>query len=79
MEFLGHRRTADNRAALEHADRHAGRGEIRGTDETVVPAADDHGVVHDDVRYSVSPAATFENPQSTYVISPVIALDSEEK
>ena len=84
MEFLGDRGAADDRATLEHAHRHAGRGEVRGADKTVVAAADDHHVIPKRLRhgvrlYSVNPAATFENPQSTYVTSPVIALDSDEK
>jgi len=32
-----------------------------------------------DTDYSARPAATLEKPPSTYVISPVMALDSDEK
>src|SRR5262249_45940931 len=45
---LGDRRAADVVAALEHEHRAALAGEISGGDQTVVAAADDHGVVGDD-------------------------------
>jgi hypothetical protein len=84
MEFLGDRGSAHDTAPFEHGDPETRRGKISGADETVVAAADDHHVIPKRLRhgvrlYSVNPAATFENPQSTYVTSPVIALDSDEK
>ena len=44
MEFFGHRRAADDRTALEHRNRKACLGQIAGTYEPIVAAADDDGV-----------------------------------
>ena len=44
MEFLRHRRAADDMPALEHGDLQPGRGEIGGADQPVMPAADDDDV-----------------------------------
>ena len=46
MKFLGRRRAADLRAALEHRDLEAGHGEIGGGDKAVMPGADDDDVRH---------------------------------
>ncbi len=48
MEFLGDRRAADLRPALEHRDLEAGHGEIGRGDKAVVTAADDDDVRHQD-------------------------------
>ena len=45
MEFLGHRRAADDVAAFEHADLQPRAREIEGADQAVMPAADDQRVV----------------------------------
>ena len=44
MEFLGDRRAADDRAALEHRDLEPGRGQVGGADQAVMAAADDERV-----------------------------------
>jgi len=41
VEFLGRRRTADHRAALEHHDAQPGAREVGSAGETVMPGADD--------------------------------------
>ena len=46
MKFLGGRRAADLRPALEHGDFEPGGGEISGGDEAVMAAADDDNVGH---------------------------------
>ena len=46
MKLFGDRSAADNRAALEHGDLQARRGEIGGGDETIMAAADDDDVRH---------------------------------
>ena len=50
MEFLRHRRTADDRAALQHRDLQPRGCEIGGADEPVMPAPDDHGIGLDGAR-----------------------------
>ncbi len=47
MEFLGHRRPADDTARLEHGDTEPGLGQIGGTDQPVMTASDDDDVAHD--------------------------------
>ncbi len=44
VELFRHRRTADDRPALEHAHGHPGARQVEGADEAIVPAADDDGV-----------------------------------
>jgi hypothetical protein len=44
--LLGHRGPAENVAPLQHDDLEPGPREVRSRHEPVVPAADDHGVVH---------------------------------
>ncbi len=44
VELLGHRRAADDVAALQHRHLQSGAGEIEGADQPVVAAADDDDV-----------------------------------
>src|SRR3546814_2197064 len=45
VEFLRHRRAADDTSPLDHANLEARLGEIEGADEAVMPGADDDRVV----------------------------------
>ena len=50
-DLLGHRRTAEDVAPLEHHDLESCACEVRGGHQPVVAAADDHGVVRVGVRH----------------------------
>jgi len=60
MKFLGGRRAAHLRPALEHRDFEAGHREIGGGDEAVMPAADDNDVRHQGQRSSSGAIARSE-------------------
>ena len=61
VKFLGDRRAADLRPALEHRDLEAGHGEIGGGDKAVVAAADDDDVRHQAPRCAL-PATSEPSP-----------------
>ena len=44
MELFGDRSTADDGPALNYADTHSGLGQVAGTDQTVVAAADNDDI-----------------------------------
>ena len=66
MEFLRHRRAADNAAALEHGHLHARAREIERAHEAVMAAADDDdvGSVHATLYFTHQ-----SRPLSTTLIS----------